>query len=181
MCYDELRNYRKIILKGRRINIFMLVIWAFPIPFLAWAALNDFRASFIIFLPMIFMLLSIKLIIDDNRLLNQLSSIEENNTLNKTSEYILQCPKVVILRVPEVRATYSRSPCYYGIRLTDVNKNKYYYFFEDTLRHDNDSINMIIEKFNREIHIQCYENTSIIKTIEKSPRFIHIRYGSFCE
>lgn len=86
-----------------------------------------------------------------------------------------------MLCVTEIRCTISMSEEYYGIKLTDANKNKYYYFFDEILSYDRDSINAIIGKFNREISIQCYENTSIIKTIDKSPHFIRIRYGTFYE
>ena len=143
--------------------------------------LKDFRTSFILLILLILILLSIKWITDNNRLLKQFVSIEENKTLNKTSEYILHCPKVAFLRVPEVRPHPSPSPEYYGITLSNGDKNKYYCFFEEPLRHDKDSINKITKKFNGELSIQCYENTFIIKTIEKAPNFIHIRNGLFRE
>lgn len=77
MYYDKLNDYGKIILKERRINIFMLAIWAFPIPFLAWATHEDFRAVFFILALLIPILILTKLIVNNNRLLNQFSSIEK--------------------------------------------------------------------------------------------------------
>ena len=181
MCYDKLRDYKKFILKEKRVSIFMLVLSSWPVPFLVWAMLKDFRAVFILLAFLIPILLTIQEIVNDNRLLNQFSNIEKNNALNKTTEYILHRPKVAMLCVTEIRCTISMSEEYYGIKLTDANKNKYYYFFDEILSYDRDSINAIIGKFNREISIQCYENTSIIKTIDKSPHFIRIRYGTFYE
>ena len=179
MYYDKLRNYRKIILKDRKINIFLLIMESLPVPFIMWAMLKDFRAIFILLILLILILLSIIWITDNNRLLNQFSSIEKNNTLNQTYQHILHYPKVIFLRVSGCRA--SLSPDYYGIMILDGNKNKYYYFFEEPLRHDKDSMDKIFKKFNKEISIQCYENTFIIKTIEKAPYFIHIQNGLFRE
>ena len=181
MYYDKLRDYKKIILKDRKINIFLLVMESLPVPFIAWAMLKAFHAIFILLVLLLLILLSIKWLTDNNHLLKQLAGIEKNNALNKTSQHILHYPKIAFLRVPKFEPHPSLSPEYYGIRILDGNKNKYYYFFEEPLRHDKDSINKIIKKFNRELSIQCYENTFIIKTIEKVPYFIHIRNGLFRE
>ncbi len=181
MYYNKLRDYKKIILKDRKINIFLLVMESLPVPFIAWAMLKAFHAIFILLVLLLLILLSIKWLTDNNHLLKQLACIEKNNALNKTSQHILHYPKIAFLRVPKFEPHPSLSPKYYGIRISDCNKNKYYYFFEEPLRHDKDSINKITKKFNRELSIQCYENTFIIKAIEKSPHFIHVRNGLFCE
>ena len=179
MYYDKLRKYRKIILKDRKINIFLLIIESLPVPFLAWAMLEDFGSIFILLILIMLILLSIKWIAANNRLLNQLSSIEKNDTLNRTSQFILHCPKITLLRVPEARPFPSLSPDYYGLMLSDGSKNKYYYFFEEPLHHNKDSIDKIIGKFKRKISVQCYEDTFIVKTIENASCFIHIRNGMF--
>ena len=181
MYYDKLRNYRKIILKDRKINIGLLIFELLAFLAILLATLKDIRGIFILFILLILIMFSIKFISDNNRLLNQILSIEKNKTLNKTSQSMVYYPKVAFLRVPKVEPHPSLSPEYYGIRILDGNKNKYYYFFEEPLRHDKDSIDKILKKFNGEIHIQCYENTSIIKTIENNPYFVHIRHGLFCE
>ena len=181
MYYDKLRNYRKIILKDRKINIALLIFELLAFLAILLATLKDIHGIFILFILLIPIILSIKCIADNNRLLNQFFNIEKNNVLNKTHQSMLYYPKVIFLRVPEVRRQPTLSPEYYGIRILDGNKNKYYYFFEEPLKYDKDSIDKIFKKFNGKIHMQCYENTSIVKTIENNPYFVHIRHGLLCE
>lgn len=181
MYYDKLRNYRKIILKERKINIFLLIMESLPVPFILWGTLKDIRAILILLILLVLILLSVKQISNNNRLLNQFFTIEKNNALNKLYISLLYYPKVTFLKIPEINAYQSLYSEYYGMIISDDNKNQYYYFFEEPLTYNKDSINKIIQKFNREIHIQCYENTTIIKTIENNPYFVHIRYGKFCE
>lgn len=48
----------------------MLVLSSWPVPFLVWAMLKDFRAVFILLAFLIPILLTIQEIVNDNRLLN---------------------------------------------------------------------------------------------------------------
>ena len=182
MCYDKLREYSKFLVKERKIEIFFLIMESFFFSLFLWAILIEIHAIITLWLLafLLLILFSVKGLISNRRLQNELLSIEKNNALNKTYRLSFLPSKVVLLQVPKIR--HYRPPSgYYGIKVIDGHKNKYYYFFEEPLRYDSDSINRVREKFKQELHIQCYENTSIIKTVENDLHFIHIRHGALCK
>lgn len=182
MNYKKLKEQSKIILKDRKINIGLLIMWllGFFVILCGTLKTKNIYGSFVLLILFLLILFFIKCIKSNNLLLNQILSIEKNNALNKTYQAELYYPKVIIQKIPEIRSHVSLSPTYYAIKIVD-NKNKYYYFLEEPLHHDNRSIDNIIKKFKKKIHIECYENTSIVKTIEGNPFFIHIRHGLLCE
>ncbi len=74
-----------------------------------------------------------------------------------------------------VRAHVSLISTYYGITVTDQSKNKYYFFFDENPMLTKADIDEIRGKFNTEVRIQCYTNTSIIKTIENDSHFLRLK------
>ena len=114
---------------------------------------------------------------ENNGLLNAFASIEEKQSLYKT--YLLERNdlKVKILAVPKVRSRVDSSPRYYAVRFMDGERNKYYYFFEEDLRYDKESIDKIHQKFKGDVSMQCYEGTNIVKTINNDLHFLYIRNG----
>lgn len=95
----------------------------------------------------------------------------------------LKNPKVKFLLVSQGRHSSSRSLL--GIVLIDENKNRYYYIFPATVLLDWENLvsaqNKIKERFNREICIQCYENTNVIRSVEKDVHFLRFRLGKLCD
>lgn len=180
MYYDKLARQSKIIQKERKINIFLLSCGVFfLIPFL-WATICDLRGLLIVWLPCILILVAIKWITANNRLLKQFSGIVENNAINKTYEIMLDRPKIGFLVYPEIHSHNSPWKKYYGITIIDRRKHRYYYFFDEsvTIEYNKVRIQRIRGEFCRELRIQCYENTSIIRTIDNDPRFWGIKFGS---
>ena len=180
MYYDKLKNQKKIISKEMKMNIVVLICGLFF--FILILAVGFASANAFLFLPfpLILISLSIKWITVTGGLLKQFSSIEENGTLNKTYALNLCCPKVRFIRFPDSSRYSSFSSPYYGISLDD-GKHKYYYYFDEILRYEKNSFNEITKKFDKNIVIQCYHDTFIIKTIENDPFFVRIRYGAYCE
>ena len=182
MNYNKLKQQSKIILKDRKINVFILIMLLLGFFVILYATLKtkEIYGFFILVMLFLLILFLMKCIKSNNLLLKQILSIEKNNAFFQTYQAELYYPKVIIQKIPEVAAYVSLSPTYYAIKIVD-GKNVYFYFLEEPLRHDNKSIDNILKKFDGTIHIECYENTSIVKTIEGDPSFIHIRYGLLCE
>ena len=95
----------------------------------------------------------------------------------------LKNPKAKILLVSKGRHSFSRSLL--GIVLTDENKKRYYYILPETVLLDWKELvsaqNKIKERFNREICIQCYENTNVTRSVEKDVHFLRFRLGKLCD
>ena len=183
MYQGSLKKTKQIIMKDKKSSIALLIWLLLCFAIMLYVAIKSINPLdvFLLLAISLGILFSIKCIKNNNHLLNQLSSIEKNNSVSKTVSSTLHNPKVTFLTVPELRPRPNPSPSYYGIKITDDKKNKYYYFFEDFLQYDKESIKKISKKFKEAVHIQCYENTVIIKIIEKDPFFIHIRYGVLSE
>ncbi len=102
---------------------------------------------------------------------------------HKTYDVKLNSPKVQFLLVSKGRHSFFRSLL--GIALIDENKNRYYYILPETVLLDWEELvsaeNKIKERFNREICIQCYENTNIIRSVEKDIHFLQFRYRKLCD
>ena len=95
----------------------------------------------------------------------------------------LKNPKVKFLLVSQGRRSFSRSLL--GVVLIDENKNRYYYILPETVLLDWENLvsaqNKIKGRFNREICIQCYENTNVIRSVEKDVHFLRFRLGKLCD
>lgn len=180
MYYDKLEMQKKYIMKERKVNIFLLSVGLFFLILFLWATICDLRGLFLSWMPVMFVLLVVKWIMGNNRLLKQFSSIVENNSINKTYEITLDSPKIVFRACPKIYTNVSSLREYYGITIIDDQK-KYYYFFDECVWYDKASFKRIQEKLSQELHIQCYENTCIIRSIENDPRFLRVRFSSFCK
>ncbi len=111
--------------------------------------------------------------IEHHKILKQFKKIK----LSDTYEIKLYRPKIRLMRHSE--SIYGRPKTnvyYYGITFLDANKKKYYFFFNfEMINLSKLDIKKIEEKLWRELTLQCYENTSIVKTIENDPYFFRIR------
>lgn len=186
MCYDRLKQQRQILVKERRIEVVYLTIGLLFVALfsaLGIAARSIGGAAVGVSPWLLLVWLSMKVIKRDNRWIGQLDGIEKNGVLNETTEHTLDHPKVRFLRIPGFHATAytALSSGFYGIKLIDAEKNQYVYFFEETLRYDKASIERLRDKFKREVKICCYGSSSIVKTIQNDPKFLHIRYGELCK
>ena len=127
MDYDKLERQRRIILKEKKINIGLLIFLLFAFVVILWVTLRDIRALFILLILAPLIMLLIKWIVENNRLLNQFLTIGKRKTSKKATKIMLFCPKIHFLCVPEVRPHPSLSPSYYGIKILDSKRNQYYY------------------------------------------------------
>ena len=95
----------------------------------------------------------------------------------------LKNTKVKFLLVSQGRHSFSRSLL--GIVLIDENQNRYYYLLPETVLLDRENLilaqNKMKEKFNREICVQCYKNTNIIRSVDKNIHFLRFRLGKLCD
>jgi hypothetical protein len=96
---------------------------------------------------------------------------------NTTYDVSLYRPKITYLTRSVRRTKYTSDIFCYGVVFHGANKRKYYYLFDVEIRNmTKDEAKRIEEKIWKELNIQCYENTSIVKTIENDPYFMRIRY-----
>lgn len=104
------------------------------------------------------------------------------NTL-KTNDVKLKSPKIKFLFGLSAKQTVYR--CLLGIVLIDENQNRYYYVLPEPafLEWKNvvSSQEKIKERFNHEISIQCYENTNVIRSVEKDIHFLRFRLGNLSD
>ena len=179
MYYNKLDKYKKYILHEKRWNILFLVLSVFFFALILWGAFYSTKAIVITVFPIIFISLNINWIIGNNRLLNELSSIEKDQVINKTDEIKLSYAKVVFLGKTEYHGRFHFQPKFYGIKIVDSQKNKYYYFFDEYFEYDKYAIDKIRGKFSRNICVQCYKGTSIIRTVENDPYFLRFKFGKY--
>ena len=142
---------------------------AFPLPILV--------ISLVFFVPAAVLLIGA---MKRKSIYKQYASIQNTH---KTCDVRLECPKVKFLLISQGRHSFSRSLL--GIALIDKNKNCYYYILPETILLDWENLvsaqNKIKERFNREICIQCYENTNVIRSVEKDVHFLRFRLGKLCD
>lgn len=168
MCYDKLEKQKALIKKERKLNVLLLVIGLLIFVFFSWAAILDVRAIFLLLFPIACICLAIKDMVEVKRVVTQFSSIVKQQSLNKTHTVELHSPKLAFRRYPEFRAHPPLTQDIYAITLTDQSRKKYYYFLESPMRYDDKvGIEKLRQTFSDDVRIQCYENTTIIKTVEK--------------
>ena len=182
MYIHDVKKAQKCVLRDRRHNIFWLVFCLF---FFSLFLAVIFKEVSALFLVLLFVfggggLIAIGAIIKNNRLLKQLSIIENNISLIKTYQVKAQSPKIAFLTHQEIHARPTfHTPRAYGVTITDSNKNKYYYFFNEDMLCDQDNVNAVRSKFSEEITIECYENTKVVKSINKNTKYVRI-FGASC-
>ena len=179
MYYNKIDKYKKYIIREKRWNIFLVIWGVFLTALIIWGAFSSPKAIVVAVLTLLPAFLGILGIIKNNRLLNVLSSIEKHQVISQTYEIKLSSPKVVFLTQTEYHGRRYYHPKYYGIKIIDDQKNKYYYFFDDYFEYDKYAIDKIREKFSRNICIQCFKGTSIIKTVENDPYFLRFKFGKY--
>lgn len=173
MNYDKLAKQKRIVAKEKKYNIFLLAMGLlFFLPCL-WLTFYDLRVLFIGWVPLVLIVFSVKWIAENDRLLKQFSSIAENNAIHKTCEMTLDHPKITFLVKPATGSYKSLSKTFYAITLKDRRKRKYYYFLDEcvTMSFSSAQLKRIRAEFWTELHVQCYLNTSIIRTVENDPRY----------
>ena len=175
----ELKNIRKEIIK----HIVLACVSAIPGLILAVFAFGKASPLPILVISLIFFVPAAVLLsgaIKHQSLYKQYASIQNTQ---KFYDVNLKNPKVKFLLVSQGRHSFSRSLL--GIALIDENKNCYYYLLPETVLLDRENLilaqNKIKEKFNREICIQCYENTTIIRSVENDVHFLRFRLGKLCD
>lgn len=175
----ELKIIRKEIIK----HIVLACILAIPglvfsvLAFGKTSPLPMLIVSLVFFVPAVLLLFSA---VKYRNIYKQYASIQNTN---KTYDVRLKSSKVKFLLVSQGRQSFSRSLL--GIALIDENKNCYYSLLPETVLLDWEELvsaqNKIKEKFKREICIQCYENTNIIRSVEKNVHFLRFRLGKLCD
>ncbi len=84
MYYDKLDKYKKFILRDRKFAILVIILSSYILCISIWAAFYSVIGTVISLIPLAVILFGIRWIIDNNRLLKQLSSIQTNQAINKT-------------------------------------------------------------------------------------------------
>ena len=178
MCYNDLEKIKKSIIKRRRLGKFIVGYELFMSLLLFTTGIIGGSLLITVIGVVLFILFvfSFNGITEDNHLLQQLSSICSNQMLNKTYEKRIKCSTIKLYT-----RHFSKTSSYvFGVVLTDENKNKYYYFFDEKIMSYYDIDHKALKnKFHRELDIKCFENTSIIKTIENNPYFLQFTYRNF--
>ena len=121
------------------------------------------------------MLLFLFSLLKNNRLLRQFATIIESNTESLTYEVALHHPKVTPLLVGESRGLGSGSSVrmnYYGVEFKAPDKKKYYYFLGECRTYDKTAGDKIKSKFDCDLTLQCYQNSTVVRTIENDPYFL---------
>ncbi len=167
-------NREKYILRDIKISIFCLVFGALLLAAFLWLVLSDVKFVWIIPLPLALVIISARSIISSVRLLKQFSNIK----LGRFKDINVSDPKIAFLHNPEYnRSSINRSYSCYGVKI--IGKQKYYYLFGEIYRFTDEDIKKIKDKLSGEVNIQCYEGTTIIKTIENDPHFLKIKVGYY--
>lgn len=179
MYIHDVKRIQKTLRRERRIDIFGLVCCLFFFSLFLWTTFAEVHVL-IVLLMLISLagsLLVIRAIIKNNRLLKHLAYIEENISLIRTYEVKTYRPRIDFLIQQEIRAHPTFLTGYsYGMTVMDSKKNKYYYFFNDLMSYDNDNANIVRSKFSGDVCIECYENTRIIKKINKDPNYVRVKW-----
>ena len=133
--------------------------------------------SLVFFVPAVLLLFGV---VKYRNICNQYASIQNTS---KTYDVRLKNSKVKFLLVSQGRQSFSRSLL--GIALIGENKKRYYYLLPETVLLDRENLilaqNKIKEKCNREICVQCYKNTNIIRSVDKNIHFLRFHHGKLCD
>jgi len=178
MYYDKLAIYKKHLRRERRLDTVLLIWQILFTALILWGVCAKPQAFLILLLPLALWALLLPRFLERRRLWRELGAIKERKAINKTYDITLYRPRVTFMIRTEGGRGY-RAHYLYGIRIKAPDKRKYYYLFDELLHYEKENVQRIEEKLYRELTIQCYEGTSIIRTIEKDPHFLRIRWGDF--
>ena len=176
MYYDKIEKQKRFIKKLYTYSVAGTIFFAaFCVSFIVLFFKNyDLSSLFASLFFLIFVIICILSIIEKHQILRQCSIITIDKVINKTHDVKIYRPKIKFM----TRGTgyKGRTPAYYGITFIDANKNKFYYFFDEEItRPYKNELKRVEEKLWKELTFQCYENTSIVKTIDNDPYFLRIR------
>ena len=155
--------------KSKSKVILYLILSLVIITFIFSRLLNNFFPFLLLFLLLLAVgaVMSFHSLIQYRRILRQAQSI----TSSETEEIILYHPTVKFLTRAEMIGRYRSQAYITGIELIDEKKGKYTYLFKTDLKVREDTARKIKEKLQRELHVQCYCNTRILRFIENDPHF----------
>lgn len=135
----------------------------------------DLEFHWIIVFPIAIIAASVSKIVSTAIFIKQFSRVQ----FGKINNIKIASSSISHLCYVEYITRYLTHTHFYGIKITDKqNKKKYYYFYEKSYEYSQEDMRYIKSKFEREINIQCYEGTNIIKTIENDPHFLTVKYNS---
>ncbi len=170
--YDRFADQKKYLLKNRKFSISFLIYSFFVLLLFIFVVVKVGDLLYILLLPLALMTFAICGLVKYNRLLKQFSRIKAGEIY----EIKLYRPKVtLLLYTPFSTRKYHKKILFYGVTLTDYQKKKYHYFLGEAFELDNQDTKKLKAKLYRELHIQCYENTTLIKIIEDDPHFLKIK------
>jgi len=171
---NDFSRQKKYILKNRRISCFTLSIGLIFLVLCLLITFRDIKTIWISLMPFVVVLISAYYMITTTNLLQQFSIID----LGKICDIKISRSKISFLTVSETTPSNRIIQKYYGIKII-ADKRKYYYLFGECYSYSAEDIKKIQNKLHGEYTVQCYEGTSIIKTIQNDPYFLRIKFGSF--
>ena len=151
--------------------LIFLVLFLFIFLYAFFLNNGMFFLALLALIPLALLIVVIHSIIKKTRLLQQFSNIKAGETY----EIKLYRPEVKLMLISSPRTYKSSDVLCYGITMIDYQKNKYYYFFGECILLEKEGVKKLQTKLYRELHLQCYANTSIIQVIEDDPHFLKIR------
>ena len=172
--YDRFEPQKKYLRRNRNVAIGGIICASYFFLTILFASLRGSNPSFlawIILLPLPMLIAFICPLIKYARLLKQFSKIKEGAMY----ELISYRPKVTFLTYKS-GLRYVHDILCYGVTIYDYRtKTKYHYLLGEAFKLDKDGIEKVQAKLFKELHIQCYAGTTLIKTIENDPHFLKIR------
>lgn len=178
MNYNTLEKNKNMIMKVRkRTAVFMSLYIGFCV--MPWLLLSVWTSMSILrILPVIlaFIALAIPLMLDivkTNSLIKQVSFVEEMNGIKEVYDVKLDNPRFFFLS-DGGNKTYKHC---YGIGLKSKDKKKYYILFDGlkVISYYED-LETLVSIFSREFTLQCYEGTTIVKTVDNAPFCLEDKY-----
>lgn len=171
--YDRFQPHKKYLRRNRNVGIGGVICASYIILTILFASLRGNNLSFwawMILLPLPLLIAFIVTLVKYARLLGQFSKIKEGETY----ELISYRPKITFMTYSS--AWGARIHFCYGITVYDYQtKTKYHYLLGEAFKLDKDGMEKVQAKLFKELHIQCYAGTTLIKTIEDDPHFLKIR------
>ena len=163
---DKFKKQRKYLSRDLAIGIIMLVTG------LTLVAISlPPRVIPIIIMGLFITFISLKFIVPSVNLIRQLTKIKTVNT----QDILLSQPKITFLVLPASYTTrHNVKLKYYGLIIKN-GKKRYYCLFEACYLYNNLAIEIFREKFDRELTIQCYEGTSIVRSVENDLHYYKIQ------
>ena len=172
MTYNKLTVYKKHLRRELYFNSVFLIVGIIFLSFILWGAFSKPIALVCTPLPLAMVIPCFFELKNILHLLRELNGIAIEKTINKTHTVSLYRPHVRAM--VRSRGRYSFSTECYGIRIIAPDKKKYYYFFDGLMLLDKEGWKRIEEKFYRDLTLQYYQGTNIIRTIENDPYFLRI-------